>query len=162
MKLFAWIHKIFTMHIGTMYGDQSIFVLSSVFQELGGFRGMPLMEDVSFSSRLREYGPVKVIAPPLRSSNRKFLKEGHIKRKIRQVVLCPFLEILQHVKEVDLLLLWRYNARVKKKVAQQGSGSTFLCPDHHKRRETCRALRPFGGLAAHLGPQWARCLKPTR
>ena len=87
IKLFAWIHKIFTMHIGTMYGDQSIFVLSSVFQELGGFRGMPFMEDVSFSSRLREYGPVKVISPPLRSSNRKFLKEGHIKRKIKNVWL---------------------------------------------------------------------------
>jgi GT2 family glycosyltransferase len=87
VKFFAWIHKFFTMHIGTMYGDQSIFVLRSVFHDLGGFRGMPLMEDVSFSSRLREYGPVKVISPPLKSSDRKFLKDGHIKRKIRNAWL---------------------------------------------------------------------------
>ena len=87
VKFFAWIHKFFTMHIGTMYGDQSIFVLRSVFHDLGGFQGLPLMEDVSFSSRLREYGPVKVISPPLKSSDRKFLKDGHIKRKIRNAWL---------------------------------------------------------------------------
>ncbi|MEE2808898.1 MAG: glycosyltransferase [Verrucomicrobiota bacterium] len=87
MKFFVWIHKFYTVHIGTMYGDQSIFVLSSVFRELGGFRGMPLMEDVSFSSRLRDYGSVKVISPSLRSSNRKFLKEGYMKRKMKNMWL---------------------------------------------------------------------------
>ena len=87
MKYFAWIHKFFTMHIGTMYGDQSIFVARSVFQDLGGFRDLPLMEDVHFSSRLREYGAVKLIGPPIRSSNRKFLKEGRIQRKMKNVWL---------------------------------------------------------------------------
>ena len=87
MKFFTWIHKFFTTHIGTMYGDQSIFVLRSVFQDLGGFRGMPLMEDVSFSSRLRECGAVNLIGPPIRSSDRKFLKEGRIKRKMKNVWL---------------------------------------------------------------------------
>ena len=87
MKYFVWAHKLFTMHIGTMYGDQSIFVLRSVFQNLGGFRGMPLMEDVSFSSRLRECGTVHLIGPPIRSSYRKFIKEGRIKRKMKNVWL---------------------------------------------------------------------------
>ena len=36
-RLFSWFHKIYTMHIGTLYGDQSVFVLRSVFFELGGF-----------------------------------------------------------------------------------------------------------------------------
>ena len=30
-RLFSWFHKVYTMHIGTLYGDQSIFVLRSVF-----------------------------------------------------------------------------------------------------------------------------------
>tara|TARA_B100000925_G_scaffold129105_1_gene96665 strand:- start:274 stop:747 length:474 start_codon:yes stop_codon:yes gene_type:complete len=29
--LFSWFHKVYAMHIGTLYGDQSIFVLRSVF-----------------------------------------------------------------------------------------------------------------------------------
>jgi hypothetical protein len=75
------------MHIGTMYGDQSIFVVRSVFQDLGGFRDLPLMEDVCFSSRLREYGAVNLIGPPIRSSDRKFSKEGRIQRKMKNVWL---------------------------------------------------------------------------
>ncbi len=43
---------------GALYGDQSIFARREAFAALGGFRGLPLMEDVDFSRRLRRAGAV--------------------------------------------------------------------------------------------------------
>lgn len=37
----------------TVYGDQGIFIRRSMFDSLGGFDEIPLMEDFSFSSKLR-------------------------------------------------------------------------------------------------------------
>ena len=39
-----------------MFGDQSIFVRASVFERLGGFADIPLMEDIEFSRKLRRLG----------------------------------------------------------------------------------------------------------
>jgi rSAM/selenodomain-associated transferase 2 len=63
-------------HGGTLYGDQSIFVRREVFERLGGFAGIPLMEDVEFSRRLRAAGKVAVLDPPLASSARRHLRRG--------------------------------------------------------------------------------------
>ena len=75
------------MHIGTLYGDQSVFVLRSVFFEIGGFEGLPLMEDVNFSSKLRDYGNVRVLTPKIRSSKRKFSRDGTLQRKLKNMWL---------------------------------------------------------------------------
>ncbi|MCK5242269.1 TIGR04283 family arsenosugar biosynthesis glycosyltransferase [bacterium] len=47
------------------YGDQAIFVRRSIFQPLGGFDEMPIMEDYAFSKKLIKagkiyYSPLKV------------------------------------------------------------------------------------------------------
>ena len=86
-RFFNWLHKIYTKYVGTLYGDQSVFVLKSVFFELGGFEGLPLMEDVKFSSKLRDYGSVRVIAPSIKTSHRKFIREGTLKRKLSNMWL---------------------------------------------------------------------------
>jgi hypothetical protein len=67
----------------TLYGDQSIFVRHDVFQKLGGFAPIPLMEDVEFSPRLRRAGKVVLLDPPLRSSARHHEREGAWKRTIQ-------------------------------------------------------------------------------
>ena len=56
---------------GPLFGDQSIFVRASVFQKLGGFAEIPLMEDVEFSRRLRRLGRVTLLDPPLWSPPRR-------------------------------------------------------------------------------------------
>jgi rSAM/selenodomain-associated transferase 2 len=68
--------RFLTRHGGTLYGDQSIFVRRDVFQKLGGFAKIPLMEDVEFSRRLRAAGKVAVLDPPVRSSARRHLRKG--------------------------------------------------------------------------------------
>jgi rSAM/selenodomain-associated transferase 2 len=70
------IARFLTRRGGTLYGDQSIFVRREVFQRLGGFAKIPLMEDVEFSRRLRAAGKIAVLDPPVASSARRHLRKG--------------------------------------------------------------------------------------
>ncbi len=56
---------------GPLFGDQSLFVRTAVFREMGGFANFPLMEDVEFSQRLRRIGRVELLDPPLWSPPRR-------------------------------------------------------------------------------------------
>jgi rSAM/selenodomain-associated transferase 2 len=71
--LVRWI----TSFAGPLFGDQSIFVRASVFERLGGFADIPLMEDVEFSRRLRRLGGTVLLDPPLWSSPRRFRRLGN-------------------------------------------------------------------------------------
>jgi rSAM/selenodomain-associated transferase 2 len=68
--------RFLTRRGGTLYGDQSIFVRRDVFQRLGGFAKIPLMEDVEFSRRLRAAGKIAVLDPPVASSARRHVRKG--------------------------------------------------------------------------------------
>lgn len=63
-------------HIGSLFGDQSIFVRREHFKKLGAFADLPLMEDVEFSKRLRRSGPIALLDPPIASSTRRHEKVG--------------------------------------------------------------------------------------
>ena len=41
---------------GLATGDQALFVRRSIFEQMGGFADMPLMEDIEFSGRLKRRG----------------------------------------------------------------------------------------------------------
>jgi len=74
-----WLEPVERWHnraFGALFGDQSLFARRDVFHELGGFRGLPLMEDVDFSLRLRRRGKIALLDPPLASSPRKHLAQG--------------------------------------------------------------------------------------
>jgi len=65
---YAWIRL-----LGFYYGDSGIFVRRSVYEALGGFRPMPLMEDLDFVRRLERFGRTCCIKdPPLVTSSRRF------------------------------------------------------------------------------------------
>ncbi len=68
--------RFFTRRGGTLFGDQSIFVRREIFNSLGGFAPIPLMEDIEFSRRLRRAGRVAVLDPPMESSSRRHLDRG--------------------------------------------------------------------------------------
>jgi len=61
---------------GPLFGDQSIFVKTGTFREMGGFANIPLMEDLDFSRRLRRVGRIALLEPPLWSSPRRFRQIG--------------------------------------------------------------------------------------
>jgi len=62
---------------GPLFCDQSIVVRSSVFERMGGFADIPLMEDLEFSRRLRRLGSAVLLDPPLWSSPRRFRRQGN-------------------------------------------------------------------------------------
>jgi rSAM/selenodomain-associated transferase 2 len=82
-RTFEPLARILAERGGTLYGDQSIFVRREVFEQLGGFAAIPLMEDVEFSRRLRRAGKVVVLDPPISTSPRHHERRGAIRTSIR-------------------------------------------------------------------------------
>lgn len=72
---------------GTLYGDQSVFVRREHYLALGGFRPIPLMEDVEFSRRLRRSGRVVLLGPPLGTSARRHAAQGAWRTSVQNGVL---------------------------------------------------------------------------
>ena len=69
------------------YGDQGIFVRRKTFEQLGGYKEMPLMEDIDFLSRLRRKGRVVLINLPVTTSARRFLKRGPVQQQLLNTFL---------------------------------------------------------------------------
>ncbi len=69
------------------YGDQGIFVRRTIFEEVGGFREIPIMEDVDFLQRLRRTGRVTLIKQPVTTSARRFLRHGIIRQQLLDIIL---------------------------------------------------------------------------
>jgi rSAM/selenodomain-associated transferase 2 len=69
------------------YGDQGIFVRRLTFEALGGYRDLPLMEDVDFARRLVASGPVVELPLPLASSARRWRRDGWFRRSARNLAL---------------------------------------------------------------------------
>ncbi len=58
------------------YGDQGIFVRKEIFQELGGFAILPIMEDFHFIQRLRRRGRIRIAPLPASTSARRWQELG--------------------------------------------------------------------------------------
>lgn len=61
------------------YGDQGLFMLRSVFEQLGGFPDQPIMEDVVLVRKLRRLGRVRVCASSAVTSARRWCKGGFVR-----------------------------------------------------------------------------------
>lgn len=58
------------------YGDQGIFVRRDVFERIGGFPSLALMEDLFFMKRLRREGRFALLDGPLHVSARRWQQSG--------------------------------------------------------------------------------------
>ncbi|MGH9371060.1 MAG: TIGR04283 family arsenosugar biosynthesis glycosyltransferase [Vicinamibacterales bacterium] len=64
------------------YGDQALFVRRTVFEELEGYRELPLMEDVDFIRRLRRHGHLEHVDVPALTSARRWERDGWFRRTV--------------------------------------------------------------------------------
>lgn len=62
--------------LGVPYGDQGIFVRRRVFDSIGGFPEVPLMDDVLLAFRLRQVGRLTVLPPLIHVSPRRWRTRG--------------------------------------------------------------------------------------
>jgi rSAM/selenodomain-associated transferase 2 len=57
-------------------GDQALFVRRAVFQRMGGFADIPLMEDIAFCRRLKRLGEVACLRSRVVTSARRWEVDG--------------------------------------------------------------------------------------
>jgi len=70
------------------FGDNGIFVRRSVFEALGGFKTIPIMEDYDFSKRMREqFRVVRICEPRLVVSPRRHVKAGFVRTRVQWVLI---------------------------------------------------------------------------
>ena len=69
------------------YGDQALFARRTAFETMGGYKDMPLMEDVDFIRRLRRLGRLEHAAIPAITSARRWERDGWIRRSVENVAL---------------------------------------------------------------------------
>ena len=58
------------------YGDQAIFIKTSIFHEIGGFPELPIMEDFEFIQRLKLRGKIAITTAAVLTSGRRWQKLG--------------------------------------------------------------------------------------
>lgn len=84
------------------YGDQGFFCRRDVFDSLGGFRRLHLMEDVDFAARCRHLGKVPVLPMTIRTSPERYLRKGVLRASMQNHLL-----MLLYLLGVDDAKLYR-------------------------------------------------------
>ncbi|TSA44412.1 MAG: glycosyltransferase [Deltaproteobacteria bacterium] len=70
------------------YGDQAIFIRASCFRTLGGFKEIPIMEDVDLMRRVKRKGwKITIFREPVITSARRWEKEGLLFGTLRNWLL---------------------------------------------------------------------------
>lgn len=64
---------------GIATGDQGIFVRRHIFEQLGGFADIPLMEDIEFSRRLKQTGSTVALRQTVITSFRRWEQQGPLR-----------------------------------------------------------------------------------
>lgn len=75
------------------YGDQGLFLRASTFRRIGGFKEIPVMEDVEIQERLRKIGRFIKLREPVVTSARRYLRNG----PLRQHFLTTGIVLLYHL-----------------------------------------------------------------
>jgi rSAM/selenodomain-associated transferase 2 len=85
LRLYALFSRI--NHLLFTYGDQGLFMTRRIFELIGGFQEIPIMEDVEIQKRLRKMGRFVKIRQPVVTSARRFLTYGIIKQQALNIGL---------------------------------------------------------------------------
>jgi rSAM/selenodomain-associated transferase 2 len=64
---------------GLATGDQALFVRRLIFEQMGGFADMPLMEDIEFSRRLKRKGATATLTATVTTSFRRWEQHGPVR-----------------------------------------------------------------------------------
>ena len=76
LPLVAWLMNLRSRVSGIATGDQAMFVRRALFETIGGFPALPLMEDIALSKRLRERAPPACLRAKVVTSGRRWDQNG--------------------------------------------------------------------------------------
>jgi rSAM/selenodomain-associated transferase 2 len=78
-RMIAWFMNMRSRLTKISTGDQALFVRRTVFEQMGGFADLPLMEDVEFSTRLKRQGSIACLRQRVTTSSRRWQQHGIIR-----------------------------------------------------------------------------------
>jgi len=79
LRMIAFFMNLRSRASGISTGDQAIFVRREVFETMGGYPDMPLMEDIELSRRLKRRGRLAALPSRVTTSARKWEREGALR-----------------------------------------------------------------------------------
>jgi rSAM/selenodomain-associated transferase 2 len=68
-------------------GDQAIFIRRAVFERLGGYAEVPLMEDIDLSRRMKRAGEIACLRHRVMTSARRWQKDGVVRTILKMWTL---------------------------------------------------------------------------
>jgi rSAM/selenodomain-associated transferase 2 len=74
-RFFTWCYRV-RRPFGIYYGDSGVFVRRDIFERLGGFKPIPIMDDYEFVRRMERAGRTVCLDPPMLVSDRRWRVQG--------------------------------------------------------------------------------------
>jgi hypothetical protein len=88
LKLVSFNANMRSCLFGLPYGDQALFLSRSLFESVGGFLEIPIMEDYELVKRLKKRGDVVIAKIPVITSGRRWERLGVIRTTaINQIIV---------------------------------------------------------------------------
>jgi rSAM/selenodomain-associated transferase 2 len=83
LNLVALMANLRSLLLKMPYGDQGLFMRRSDYFRVGGFKDLPLMEDVDLVRRLNKIGRFKLLKAKVRTSARRYDRNGIVYTTVR-------------------------------------------------------------------------------
>jgi rSAM/selenodomain-associated transferase 2 len=88
LKFIAWTANVRVRLTRVPFGDHAIFLRREYFQEIGGYKDIPLMEDVELMERIRKSGGnIIILKEKVKTSPRKWEKGGVFRTTFRNQLI---------------------------------------------------------------------------
>jgi rSAM/selenodomain-associated transferase 2/rSAM/selenodomain-associated transferase 1 len=113
MRICASTTNLRSRALGLPYGDQAIFLTRAAFDRVGGYRDVPIMEDLDLVRRLGRLGRVRIANRTVGTSGRRWRLHGTLRTSLlnQLLVLAHFLGVapqrLYQWRESGIILPWR-------------------------------------------------------
>lgn len=83
LDLVSFVANLRSRFLGITYGDQAIFVKRDHFFSVGGYKGLPIFEDIDLWRRLKKSGKMIILKEAIYTSPRRWKKSGGAKNTLR-------------------------------------------------------------------------------
>jgi len=90
LRWVSWIANLRSLYWGLPYGDQAIFVRRRIFEKLGGYPELPLMEDVALIRQLKKEGGIVLLKAAINTSARRWQRKGYFFNSFRNMLILLF------------------------------------------------------------------------
>jgi rSAM/selenodomain-associated transferase 2 len=88
LKFIAWTANVRVRFFRVPFGDHAIFLRRDYFQEIGGYKDIPLMEDVELMERIRKSGGnIIILKEKVATSPRKWEKGGVFRTTLKNQII---------------------------------------------------------------------------